>query len=257
MDDIKGLDLNVTSRVISDIYSTNLNSTEEFFFKQDDYRVFFINTHSSLARQILCEVRFFYRYLYDFILCETIDLQAYLRGYTHPKYVWLTYGWYQDRWWTEEVNPEPTNCTDYQLAEVLHRSLTLEQILQQKHDAHTTLLVRYTELTCIQRQLIKLLNPQNLDDIKWWLYQSAKYYHLDPFIAGFAYDALWTFALALNRTSDMVQNSTRQIITSLTGCNVPGELVPLENFTYSNQLMGCIIRWNLERTDFVGVSVSH
>ena len=54
-----------------------------------------------------------------------MHMQAYLRGYKHPKYVWLTYGWYQDRWWTEEVNPEPTNCTDHQLAEVLHRSLVL------------------------------------------------------------------------------------------------------------------------------------
>ncbi len=71
-----------------------------------------------------------------------------------------------------------------------------------------------------------------------------------------AFDALWTFALALNRTSEMVQSSTRQGIANLTGCNVPGELVPLENFAYSNQFMGCVIRWNLEKTDFVGISVS-
>ncbi len=53
----------------------------------------------------------------------------------------------------------------------------------------------------------------------------------------------------------MVQNSRRPVIVRLTGCTVPGELVPLENFTYSNEFMGCVIRWNLERTDFVGVSV--
>ncbi len=76
------------------------------------------------------------------------------------------------------------------------------------------------------------------------------------FFATVAFDALWTFALALNSTSEMVQSSTRQGIANLTGCNVPGELVPLENFTYSNKFMGCVIRWNLERTDFVGVSVS-
>ncbi len=62
------------------------------------------------------------------LACNTIMyiMQAYLRGYTYPKYVWLTYGWYQDRWWTEEVNPEPTNCTDDQLAEALHRSIALQ-----------------------------------------------------------------------------------------------------------------------------------
>ena len=76
------------------------------------------------------------------------------------------------------------------------------------------------------------------------------------FLATVAYDALWTFALALNRTSEMVQNSRRPVIVRLTGCTVPGELVPLENCTYSNEFMGCVIRWNLERTDFVGISVS-
>ena len=80
---------------------------------------------------------------------------------------------------------------------------------------------------------------------------------------GVAYDALWTFALALNRTNEMVGSLTREEILNTTQCGgtdeetgVQWEVVSLENFTYSNQLMGCIIRWNLERTDFVGISVS-
>ncbi len=102
-------------------------------FEEDDYRVFFINTYSIIGRQIICQVSFSNMHgshkthgLQLLIAMHT--LQAYLRGYTHPKYVWVTYGWYQDRWWTEEVNPEPTNCTDHQLAEVLHRSLALQLI---------------------------------------------------------------------------------------------------------------------------------
>ena len=82
------------------------------------------------------------------------------------------------------------------------------------------------------------------------------------FVATVAYDALWTLALALNRTSEMVQSLTREEILNRTQCEgsdessgTVWELVSLENFTYSNQLMGCIVRWNLERTDFVGVSV--
>ncbi len=84
------------------------------------------------------------------------------------------------------------------------------------------------------------------------------------FFATVAYDALWTFALALNRTNEMVGGLIREEILNMTQCRgtdeetgVKWEVVSLENFTYSNQLMGCIIRWNLERTDFVGVSVSH
>ena len=82
-------------------------------------------------------------------------------------------------------------------------------------------------------------------------------------IASVAYDALWTLALALNWTNVMVQSLTREEILNITQCvgfndksGTVWELVSLENFTYSNQLMGCIVRWNLERTDFVGVSVS-
>ncbi len=83
-------------------------------------------------------------------------------------------------------------------------------------------------------------------------------------LPGVAYDALWTFALALNRTNEMVSSLTKEKILNMTQCGgtdeetgVEWEVVSLENFTYSNQLMGCIIRWNLERTNFVGVSVSY
>ena len=78
-----------------------------------------------------------------------------------------------------------------------------------------------------------------------------------------AYDALWTFAIALNKTNEMVRGLTREEILNMTQCGgtveetgVEWEVVSLENFTYSNQLMGCIIRWNLEKTNFIGVSVS-
>ena len=32
-------------------------------------------------------------------------------------------------------------------------------------------------------------------------------------------------------------------------------LVPLEDFTYANSFMGCVIQWNLAQINFVGVSV--
>ena len=82
------------------------------------------------------------------------------------------------------------------------------------------------------------------------------------FVATVAYDALWTLALALNRTNEMVQSLTREEILNLTQCEGSDEetgskweIVSLENFTYTNRLLGCIVRWNLERTNFVGVSV--
>ena len=66
------------------------------------------------------------------------------------------------------------------------------------------------------------------------------------------YDALWALAMALNNTITMVNNSD----IDETGCEaMNGSIVPLEDFTYDNALMGCLIQWNLQRTNFFGVSV--
>jgi hypothetical protein len=67
------------------------------------------------------------------------------------------------------------------------------------------------------------------------------------------HDDVWGLALALNETMNMVNAGD---ITG-TGCErLMGELVPLEQFTYGNAKMGCLLTWNLRRTNFSGVSVS-
>ena len=73
-------------------------------------------------------------------------------------------------------------------------------------------------------------------------------------VAALGFDAVWALAIALNKTAVMVQNGN----VSETGCegNTEGDLVPLEQFNYSNGLMGCVIQWNLQNTDFQGTSVS-
>ena len=68
------------------------------------------------------------------------------------------------------------------------------------------------------------------------------------------YDALWALAFALNRTMTMV-NSDDDI--NGTGCeNAYGSLVPLHEFTYANAMMGCLIQWNLQQTNFLGLTVN-
>lgn len=44
------------------------------------------------------------------------------------RYVWLTQGWYEDRWWEEEEgggDSSPVNCTADQLFEFLHQQRVL------------------------------------------------------------------------------------------------------------------------------------
>ena len=44
----------------------------------------------------------------------------------YPHYGWITFGWYPDRWWTEEVAGEHIDeCTDEELEEFLRRSRPL------------------------------------------------------------------------------------------------------------------------------------
>ena len=67
------------------------------------------------------------------------------------------------------------------------------------------------------------------------------------------YDGLWALAFALNRTMTMVNSGN---INGTRCQNASGSLVPLEQFTYNNQLMGCLIQWSLQETNFSGLSVS-
>ena len=77
-------------------------------------------------------------------------------------------------------------------------------------------------------------------------------------VAPLAYDAVWSLALALNATDGML-NWPKDRIIQITNCQDDGtELTGfrLDDFTYNNSFVGCVIRWNLAQTDFVGVSVS-
>lgn len=77
----------------------------------------------------------------------------------------------------------------------------------------------------------------------------------DSEYGGLVFDVIWALAIALNNTVSMVEDGNISI--NGTGCeDVPGSLVPLEEFSYSNEKMGCLIQWNLQQTNFSGVSVS-
>ena len=79
-------------------------------------------------------------------------------------------------------------------------------------------------------------------------------YSSNQVISGVAYDAVWALALGLNRTQEMFLSNYN---VSEIGCGgLDGGLVPLEQFDYSNGVMGCVMRWSLGQTNFSGVSVS-
>ena len=73
-----------------------------------------------------------------------------------------------------------------------------------------------------------------------------------------AFDAIWTLANGLNLTETMRKSKTSEEIRKETNCgNLTGELVPLNEFEYSNAFMGCIMKYNFHQTKFLGVTVRY
>ena len=75
----------------------------------------------------------------------------------------------------------------------------------------------------------------------------------DRVLAGVMFDVIWVLAMALNETMTMID---RDDISQTNCVNASGDLVPLEMFNYTNEKIGCLVQWNLQRTHFDGVSVS-
>lgn len=65
-----------------------------------------------------------------------------------------------------------------------------------------------------------------------------------------AYDATWAMAVGLHRAAERITNKNDS------GCeDMNGEMLPLENFTYSNEKMGCILLQSYAEAVFEGVTV--
>ena len=75
----------------------------------------------------------------------------------------------------------------------------------------------------------------------------------DRVLAGVMFDVIWVLAMALKETMAMINHGD----ISQTNCvNASGDLLPLEHFNYTNEKIGCLVQWNLQKTHFDGVSVS-
>lgn len=63
----------------------------------------------------------------------------------YPRYVWITYAWYQDKWWTSAVNGDPVMCSENEFVELLRQSLAIGNFpFSSDPDAQTDVgMVRY------------------------------------------------------------------------------------------------------------------
>ena len=71
-----------------------------------------------------------------------------------------------------------------------------------------------------------------------------------------AFDAIWTIAQVLNYTEEMKINQINRSSGHEHCRDLPGEMVSLDEFNYSNAFMGCVIKYNFYKVNFTGVTVS-
>lgn len=76
-------------------------------------------------------------------------------------------------------------------------------------------------------------------------------YHPVSSLSGSAYDSVWLLALGLEEAVQRIASGNDS------GCeSLPGSLVPLEEFDYSNKKIGCIMQECIASISFDGITVS-
>lgn len=54
-------------------------------------------------------------------------LQALKRDLKYPRYVWIAFDWYPQRWWTLEVAKNHVDCMESQLADFIENMISLRR----------------------------------------------------------------------------------------------------------------------------------
>lgn len=174
----------------------------------EGFKIIVLNCYSEVAKMVICE--------------------ASKRGMTHMEYVWILHGWYPENWWKASAEGD---CSSSQMVDVLNLSIIIEHQLDLAR-IHNATVSGYTPQTLLA------LYRKRLDETS---------YSFSPVFA-VAYDAVWTLALALNKTiTQLGSNSGAKYNRTVSDL--------LETFSYifetplSSQLLH-----NLKETSFDGAS---
>lgn len=186
--------------------------------------------------------------------------QGHYRGWLPPKYVWFTYGWNSKGWWKEDIGNN--SCTPEILRIMLNGSLAItpsyDLVSDDRHAITFSNLVRkekpFLDNAVYSCCFFLSKTPEDFEE-EYTRRLEEKHYqaqNLTEFIlSGTEFDAVWAMALGLHHASKRAQ------INDSRGCdNLPGELVPLEDFDYLNKRMGCVFESSFQEVNFTGITVS-
>ncbi|XP_066588341.1 gamma-aminobutyric acid type B receptor subunit 1 isoform X2 [Prorops nasuta] len=157
------------------------------------------------------------------VLCEVYHQNLYGKSY-----VWFFIGWYEDNWFEINLDKEGITCTKEQMRIAAEGHLTTEALMWNQNN-DTTISGMTSE--DFRKRLNKMLKEDGYD------IDNNRYpegYQEAPL----AYDAVWSVALAFNKTTEKLAKVGKS----------------LKNFTYTDKEIADEIYSAINSTQFLGVS---
>ncbi|XP_015113955.1 gamma-aminobutyric acid type B receptor subunit 1 isoform X2 [Diachasma alloeum] len=157
------------------------------------------------------------------VLCEVYHQNLYGKSY-----VWFFIGWYEDNWFEINLDKEGISCTKEQMRMAAEGHLTTEALMWNQNNDTTISGMTSEDF----RQRLNQLLKEDGYDIDGNRYPEG--YQEAPL----AYDAVWSVALAFNKTMEKLAKSGKS----------------LKNFTYTEKEIADEIYSAINSTQFLGVS---
>ncbi|XP_011304400.1 gamma-aminobutyric acid type B receptor subunit 1 isoform X2 [Fopius arisanus] len=157
------------------------------------------------------------------VLCEVYHQNLYGKSY-----VWFFIGWYEDNWFEINLDKEGITCSKEQMRMAAEGHLTTEALMWNQNNDTTISGMTSEDF----RQRLNQLLKEDGYDIDGNRYPEG--YQEAPL----AYDAVWSVALAFNKTMEKLAKSGKS----------------LKNFTYTEKEIADEIYSAINSTQFLGVS---
>ncbi|XP_066967377.1 gamma-aminobutyric acid type B receptor subunit 1 isoform X3 [Macrobrachium rosenbergii] len=174
--------------------------------KRQDARIIVGLFYVVAARRVLCEI--------------------YKNNLYGKSYVWFFIGWYEDGWYEQHLEEEGLNCSRQEMRQAAEGHLTTEALMWNKDKEKT--------ISGMTAGDFRLRLNQALIDQGYENQSTPVGYQEAPL----AYDAIWSVALALNKTMETLKAIGRSI----------------EEFTYTNKFIADELYKAMNATQFLGVS---
>ncbi|XP_068912302.1 gamma-aminobutyric acid type B receptor subunit 1 isoform X3 [Tenebrio molitor] len=158
------------------------------------------------------------------VLCEMYKQKLYGKSYT-----WFFIGWYEDNWFEMNLKEEQINCTASQMREAAEGHLTTEALMWNQNLNERTISGMTAEDFRLRLNQVLRREGYKIDNQRY-----PEGYQEAPL----AYDAVWSVALAFNKTMDRLHKYGKS----------------LKEFNYNNKEIADDIYSAINSTQFLGIS---